>query len=250
MITGFETVKDGASIDASKYTIESAPKKYGMVATGWANIDNPAAAAVDGIYPTYEKDTDTTYTIEATNGTVKYPGTQTFAYYNDRVVISAPATNGEQIFQYWQSADGSVFSYANKVSFLAFADVTFTAVYGDAPVDEKVVLFTAGGAPTVEDTTYNMHIMGAVYVPDGTTVKEIGVLLSASEMDAAAMKAGYEAGNGTVVKLKSTGAEANKQFIYTVKGIAKGNTRTALTYAILSDGTMVYGDVSYTECVE
>jgi len=250
VITGFETVKDGETIDESKYTIESAPKKYGMVATGWANIDNPAAAAVDGIYPTYEKDTDTTYTIEATNGNVKYPGTQTFAYYNDRVVISAPATNGEQIFQYWQSADGSVFSYANKVSFLAFADVTFTAVYGDAPVDEKVVLFTAGGAPTVEDTTYNMHIMGAVYVPDGTTVKEIGVLLSASEMDAAAMKAGYEAGNGTVVKLKSTGAEANKQFIYTVKGIAKGNTRTALTYAILSDGTMVYGDVSYTECVE
>lgn len=246
-LVGFEAVKDGASIDESKLV---APEKYGMIFKDWANIDNPAAAAIDGIYPIYEKDTTNTYTVNATNGTVQYPGTQTSAYYNDRVVISAPATSEGKIFQYWQSADGSIFSYSNRVSFLAFADVTFTAVYGDAPVDEKVVLFTAGGQPTVGESTYDMHVMGAVYVPDGTTVKEIGVLLSASEMDAAAMKAGYEANNGTVVKLRAKSAEANKQFIYTIKGIAKGQIRTALTYAILSDGTVVYGDASYTANVQ
>ena len=251
VIVDFANVKDGETFDATEFTTETAPKKYGMIAAGWANIENPAAAATEGIYPIYVKDADTQYTVTVSDGaTVKYPANQDYALYNDRVVISAPETNAAgETFAYW-TTNGSVFSYAKTISFLAYADASFEAVYTAEAVEEGQVIFTTGTTTSGDvEGKYNMHVIGGVMVPEGTVVKQIGILLSASAMDADAMKAAYAANNGSVVKLVVNGADVNKQFIYTIKNIALGQTRTALTYYVLGDGTIVYGDATFTACV-
>ncbi|MBQ5810004.1 MAG: hypothetical protein IIW23_00305, partial [Clostridia bacterium] len=214
----------------------------GMKFVGWANVDVPGAA----IYPIYEKTSDR-FTISATEGTVTYAAGQDYALFNDRIVVEAPTTNAEgEAFAYW-TANGDIFSYSNRISFLAFGNANFVPVYGDAEV--APIVFTDSVATIVagtEEGKYKMQVMGAVQVPEDVTVKEIGILLSASAMDAAQMKAGYEANDGTVKKLVASNAVAGKQFTYGINNIAAGKTRTALTYAILSDGTVVYGN---TTCV-
>ncbi len=240
-IIDFAEVKAGETIDQG--SLPAVPSKYGMIGK-WANVENPAAMATQGLYPTYEKDTSKQYTVTVPEGaTVTYPGTQDYALYNDRVVVEAPATNAEgQVFAYW-TANGSKFSTSTRISFLAFGDMNMEAVYADAAAEDGVLAYTNTTAITTDNgDTFSMHVMGAVYAPEGTEITEIGVLLTNENADAATIIENYEAEAANVKAMKVASAEANKQFTLTINKIAKGQTRAALTYAVLSDGTVVYGD--------
>ena len=92
-----------------------------------------------------------------------------------------------------------------------------------------------------------MQVMGVVDAGENE-VTEIGILLSASEMTAEELKAGYEANNGTVYKMASS-ATNGRQFLYTVKNIATNRTRCATVYAIVN-GELVVGDAVTCVTVE
>jgi len=234
----------GEPIDEAE--LPEGPARHGYTFTGWANFDNPAAYEVSGIVPTYEKDTTTDYTVETNPETevdvnVIIPSGQEKPYYNDRVTLSAPATNASgQKFAYW-SINGSKFSYASIISFLVFDDLDITPVYADEVEENPVVIYTNTSTNYVLDgTTWNMQVMGVVKA-ENVEVTELGILLAASEMTAEEMKAGYAANDGTVYKMAATTATNGRQFLYTVKGIALDRTRCATVYAII-DGELVVGD--------
>ena len=234
-------VEDGLTMAEAGITMPTASERFGYKFVGWSNEALGVHADIV-VVPLYEKDTDTTYEVNAdADVEINLPAEQEKAYYNDRAVLAAPAENeAGQKFAYWR-VNGSIFSYSNEISFLVFDDLDIEAVYADEAVADPVVVYTnTADNYIINGTKWNMQVMGVVSVV-GKEVTEIGVLLSASEMTAEELKAGYEANDGTVFKMVSAKAEASRQFLYTIKGIAMNTTRCATTYAII-DGVMVVGD--------
>ena len=236
----------GEPIDES--ALPAAPERMGYTFTGWANFDNPAAYEVSGIVPTYVKDTTTEYEV-ATNPEseveveVTLPAGQEKPYYNDRITLSAPATNeAGQKFAYW-TINGSKFSYASTISFLVFDELDITPIYADEVEENPVVIYTNTAINYVlNGTKWNMQVMGVVDAGEAE-VTEVGILLSASDMTAEELKAGYEANNGTVYKMTASAASNGRQFLYTVKNIALDRTRCATVYAVIN-GELVVGEAA------
>ncbi len=229
------------------------PTRHGYKFAGWENIELPDAYEALGVKALYTKDTETTYEV-APNPEVEVdvnvvlPAGQDKPYYNDRITISAPKVNAEgQKFSYWK-INGAKFSTSARLSFLVFDEMDIVPVYADEVEETPVLVYTNPSRNyVIKNGKWNFQIMGVVEAGDAE-VTEIGVLLSASEMDAETLRDTYkaetEAGveKRTVVKQAVSGATNGRQFLFTFTGIAYGQTRCATTYAILSDGTMVIGD--------
>ena len=79
----------------------------------------------------------------------------------------------------------------------------------------------------------------------GKEITEIGILLAAGEYTAEEMTDG----TATTVKLVAAKATNGRQFVYTIKDIAYGKARTAITYAVI-DGVTYYSDASCVGFVE
>ena len=236
-------INPGADITSK---LPANPSRHGYVFTGWENIENPAAYEVFGLTALYEKDTTTEYAVapspEAeTDIQIKLPENKTTAYYNDRVTLRAPAVNAAgQKFAYW-NINGSKFSFSKTLSFLVFDELNIEAVYADEVEENPVVIYTnTADNYVIDGTKWNMQIMGVVSAGE-KEVTEIGILLGASAMTAEQLKAGYEANDGTVYKMVADNAVADRQFLFTIKGIAMDRTRCATTYAII-DGELVIGE--------
>ena len=235
-------VADGLTLEAAGIEMPSL-NRLGYIHIGWTNV----AIAVTNdmvITPVFEKDTTTLYDIVADENVevdVSVPDGQQKFYYNDRVTIVAPSTNDAgQRFAYWD-VNGDKFSYSRSISFLLFDNLDIKPVYADA-IEEKPIVYTNTNPKyTLNVNKWNMQVMGVVSAEDAN-VKEIGILISASEMDTQAMLNGYKANNSTVYKCVASNSVNNRQFIYTVKNIKLGQTRCATTYAILADGTMIVSD--------
>ena len=242
-IIGDVTVNSDSIINGSK--IPDAPIKYGYNFIGWSyDFTQPIMSDIV-VTPLYEKNTASTYEISVSDGTiVESPNGSNKTYYNDRVKLQAAAEKDGKAFSYWK-ANGGIFSYSNEISFLAFGDAEFEAVYG-AEVENQYVVFTDSN-PTVSDYNtgkYDMHVMGVVSAA-GKEVSEIGVLLAAGEYTAEEMIDG----TARTIKLVSTKATNGRQFVYTIKNIAYDNARTAIVYAVI-DGVTYYSDASCTALVE
>ena len=219
--------------------IPAVPARYGYTFIGWSyDFAQPIMSDLV-VTPLYEKNTKKEYTITAPSDVeIIPPSEQNKYYYNDRVKLQAPAEKDGEAFSYW-TANGGIFSYSNEISFLAFGDAEFEAVYG-VETENKFVAFTDSN-PTVTDHgngKYDMHVMGVVFGA-GKDVDEIGILLAAGEYTAEEMIDG----TATTVKLVSTKASEGRQFVYTVKNIAYDKARTAIVYAVI-DGVTYYSDAS------
>jgi len=235
-------VENGATVDVN--ALPAAPNRYGYEFKGWSNAD---MEIVDNIVmvPTYEK-AATKYYVTAPEGvTVTYPNGQDFAYFDDKVKVSVPDTNSEGTpFAYWE-ANGDIFRYNDaSTAFLVFGDVTLNPVYSAEEMNAPVIFTNPTPIITENaDGSINMHVMGAVNVPEGAgEVTEIGIVLAAGEWTAEEVIDGTA---GTTFMLKSAKAKNNRQFVYTIKNIAAGQVRTAVTYAVI-DGVTYYGNVSCT----
>ena len=233
----------GSVVPAGK--VPAAPNRYGYEFIGWSyDLSQPV---VDNmvVVPLYEKDIELASVVSVSEGAeIRLPENQEDCFYNDRVTIIAPAEKSGEAFAYWR-ANGGIFSYSNEISFLAFGDAEFEAVYG-AETEHQYVVFT-DSKPTVTNHgngKYDMHVMGVVSAV-GKEVSEIGILLAAGEYTAEEMIDGTAA----TVKLVSEKATGGRQFAYTIKNIAYDKARTALVYAVI-DGVTYYSDVSCTALVE
>ena len=246
-------IEDGMTIAEAGITMPTASARHGYTFTGWTNEDIGIFSDMV-ITPLYEKDTTTEYEV-ATNPEseveieVKLPAEQEKAYYNDRVTLTAPATNeAGQKFAYW-NINGSKFSYSSTISFLVFDELDITPIYADEVEENPVVIYTnANDNFVMNGNKWNLQVMGVVDAGENE-VTEIGILLSASEMTAEEMKAGFDANDGTVVKMAANAAVNGRQFLYTVKNIATNRTRCATVYAIVN-GELVVGDAVTCVTVE
>ncbi|MBQ5810290.1 MAG: hypothetical protein IIW23_01770, partial [Clostridia bacterium] len=161
--------------------------------------------------------------------------------------ISAPKVNAEgQKFSHWM-VNGAKFSTSARLSFLVFDELTIVPVYADEVEETPVLVYTNPSENyVIKNGKWNFQIMGVVEAGEAE-VTEIGVLLSASKMDAETLRDTYkaetEAGveKRTVVKQAVSGAVNGRQFLFTFTGIAFDRTRCATTYAIIN-GEMVIGD--------
>ena len=236
-------VATGEAIEES--LVPAAPGRYGYIFIGWSYDTNIPVFADMVISALYEKDTTKTYTITFPEGTsTSFPEGQTTFYYNDRVKFKAPRLKDGKEFSYWK-ANGGIFSFSKKTSFLTFGNIELEAVYGEEP-ENDFIIFT-DSKPTItdhEDTAkYDMHVMGVVSTA-GKEVSEIGVYLAAGEYTAEEMTNG----TATTVKLVASKAVNDRQFVYTIKNIAYDKARTAIVYAVI-DGVTYYSDTSCTALI-
>ncbi len=230
--------ENGEKIPAE--ALPAAPDRYGYEFKGWANTELAITGNVVAT-PVYEKAADKFQVFVPYEATVTYPNNQDYVLYDDRVTITTPETDGlGNPFAYWE-ANGDIFRYNRTTSFLVFGNMEMNAVYS-ADTFEATVVYT-NTMPIVSDNgngTFNMHVMGAVSVPEGVNVTEIGIVLAAGEWTAAEVINGTA---GTTYKLPLSSPQVNRQFLYTIKNIARGQIRTAVTYAVI-DGVTVYSNAA------
>ena len=112
-------------------------------------------------------------------------------------------------------------------------------VHGQAAAKRALEIAAAGG-----------HAMLMVGPPgSGKTMLASRLPTIMPEMTAEEMKAGFDANDGTVVKMAANSAVNGRQFLYTVKNIATNRTRCATVYAIVN-GELVVGDAVTCVTVE
>jgi len=120
----------------------------------------------------YVKDTSDTFTLSVTNGT----GSGTYDY-NQEVTVVADAPSGEDVFSHWEDGNGQVVSLSSSYTLTVLENRTLVAVYDtSAPTDSPLV--------SIQDLElrdgYHSYV-SQIYVPDGFTVLEYGVVTSGSE---------------------------------------------------------------------
>ncbi len=233
--------------------VPTVTKRIGYVLTGW---DRPVNVGIysDTVYTAqYAKDTSKQYTVKlddttaAMGATISYPAnvTETTVRFDDRIKITAPTVNSEgEVFDFWKDENGCKIANSHTFSFLANGNVTLTAVYSVTKSTADPFIYNTENAVIYDNGngTFNMSVIWRTAVPSGITVKETGIILGKTN-DVAVLKAN---GEGTF-KLVHSGDGTNRTLSYTVNNIKEGASRYALPYAVLSDGTTIYGVVASKE---
>ncbi len=229
----------GDAANSAVPTIDTLRPGYQFV--GWDGYDDEGIYIDTTVEAVYTSDPNVTYTVSYTVG----DSTTTNNYkFDNRVTISAPATNSEgQVFSKWVDAKGVTVSNSTTFSFLVSGNIALRAVYAAskediAPyiyvTDEPIITTNANG-------TWNLSVVWRTAMSGDVTVKETGILLG-KDVDKANLILWDGATQANTFKMKHNNTATNKTAIYTVRNIKAGETRTALPYAILSNGDVIYGE--------
>ena len=229
----------GAAANSVSPTINTLRPGYKF--EGWTEYDDEGIYIDTTVEAVYTSDPNVTYTVSYTVG----DNTTTNNYkFDNRVTISAPATNSEgQVFSKWVDAKGVTVSNSTTFSFLVSGNIALRAVYAAAKediapyiyvTDEPIITTNANG-------TWNLSVVWRTAMSGDVTVKETGILLG-KDVDKANLILWDGATQANTFKMKHNNTATNKTAIYTVRNIKAGETRTALPYAILSNGDVIYGE--------
>ena len=201
---------------------------------------------------TFDKDTDgdytytISYTVNTTNGedTDGMTTTKQNLHFDDAVTITAPATNDAgQEFSKWVDDKGVTVSYKQSFTILANGDLSLRAVYASDKANIGAHIY-ATDEPIIKNNdngTWNMSVVWRIEITEDVKLVETGILYGRDVEQANLILLGDKAQAGTA-KVKHSNTDANRTAMYTVKNIASGETRTALPYAILSNGDVIYGE--------
>ncbi len=230
----------GATADSVSSSVDTLRPGYTFLR--WAGNDSDDEIYLDTAFEAvYEKSDDLTYTISYTVGENTVSENYKF---DDRVTISADAVNSKgQKFSKWVDAKGVTVSNSRAFSFLASGNLSLKAVY--ATEKEAIGAFLyATEEPIIttnDNGSWNMSIVWRTAVPEGVEVKETGILLG-KDVDKANLILWDGVTQANTFKMKHSNTSTNKTAMYTVKNIASDAVRTALPYAILSNGDVIYGE--------
>ncbi len=159
--------------------------------------------------------------------------------FDDRVTVEAPASYSDDVntvvFDKWVDANGNTVSNSHKFSFLASGSIVLEAVYAESKSEVSPFIYNSTSAIVADNgSKWNMSVTWSVNVPAGTTIKETGIVLAATETT-------MEVGAANTFAMKHSSVGTGKTLMYTVNNIADGATRYARPYAVLADGTVIYG---------
>ena len=223
--------------------------RHGYNFLGWGNETTESVYLDRTFTAIYEKSGETaytvTYTVNTTDGEDTDAMTTTTTYqFDDLAVITAPETNDAgQVFSKWVDERGADFSDKATCYFLVGGDVTVRAVYADT--DEVIgAKIYANNDPIIkanDNGTWNMSVVWRTEVPDGITVAETGILLG-KEVDKPNLVLWDTKTQSGTYKFKHSNTDTNRTAMYTIKNIPAAAVRTALPYAVLSNGDIIYGE--------
>lgn len=176
-----ETLYVDAGSTINTDDIPALPSRTGYTVTGWSSQVNSVITEDTVIWALYEKNSDYTFNVTSTNGTITYPGSKTAANFEDLITATAPAEENGIPFSHWE-IDGVRVSASNPYYFRASGSVELTAVYStDSEETPGVFLNTSAILTKVTDTTFKFSMIGQSYIPDGYTLVEAGMLLAAGD---------------------------------------------------------------------
>ena len=174
--------------------------------------------------------------LKVTNGTivsgaenVSQDGTIGTAAEKTIVTVKANDPAEGQVFQYW-TADGGIVSYDAEYSFyyMEKENLALEAVYGEtAPEVTALIRITESDA---DPDTLKVSFVSERNLPEGSTIKSHGILLSSNEMDEESFVIG-----GKGVKRTSAATKGlNGTYKVNIK-VKKGATLYARGYVIYTD---------------
>lgn len=227
---------------ANSVSTTLATLRPGYTFTGWSGHDSTEQIYIDTVYEaTFVKSDELDYTVSWTvNGQTQ---TKTGVKFDDKITITAPRENNGQVFVKWVDGKRKTVSDNPTFSFLASGSISLTAVYADSKEDiDPYIYMTDEPVITVNDNgTWNMSVIWRTAMPKGVTIMETGILLGTDEEKAGLVFWDGKTQSGTA-KMQHNNTAANKTAMYTVKNIKADNVRTALPYARLSTGAVIYAD--------
>ena len=204
----------------------------------------------------YEGTAQTTWKIVPPEVTVKInsqPITQAYSY-NNSLTVTAPKAESGKKFSHWE-VDGNKVSYSETYSFIVKESVDLIPVYVD---DETAVEQQAVLNLKTSQTTYNskkaIEYTFTHSIPNGYTVKEVGLLYATNKLAGAdTTKSGYATMNLTTSEsatalgvadvesaVKNNTSGKVKKYVASYKNLngtvtfsyALGDNTTAYTYAV------------------
>lgn len=210
---------------ASAVKVPENPYVAGYTFSGWYNNGEKTDLTSQSDV-TVDKDTrftagfelnDNTYTV-----TVNNKDLETKYKYNEKVTVTAPASENDGEFAYWMR-DGKIVSYNETYSFYVSANTSLTAVFSSEPVEEDVVITMTD--PIVIQDGNRIAFYSERNVPSKYTVKETGIILA---KDA----------NFTNPITSVANSKANKgQYTVRLKNVQEGSTWYAKAYVVYTDGS-------------
>ena len=213
----------------------TAPAIYGYTFKGW-NVDT-AQAVTDNItvQATYEKNTETKYTVTVTD-TAGNVTTSENLVFDQKIVL----TDAEGKTAAWE-VDGKVVGYGTSVTLYVCGNMNVKAIAeateADAVVNLGVVAesgsFTVFGRVV---STKNISKVGVIFA--SKTAYNGGLKDSTDWLtDVKNLPDNY-------YKMTEIANPTAGDFMSTLTNVKTGATRYAVSYAVLEDGTVLYGDVA------
>ena len=231
----------GAAANSVSPTINTLRPGYKF--EGWTEYDDEGIYIDKTVEAVYIADPNVTYTVSCTVG----DNTTTNNYkFDNRVTISADATNDKgEVFSKWVDAKGATVSNSRNFSFLVSGNIALKAVYAKTKEDIAPYIYVTD-EPIItwnddDEETWNLSVVWRTAMSGDVTVKETGILLG-KDVDKAHLILWDGKTQENTFKMKHNNTATNKTAVYTVKNIKAGETRTALPYAILSNGDVIYGE--------
>ncbi len=213
----------------------TAPAIYGYTFKGW-NVDT-AQAVTDNItvQATYEKNTETKYTVTVTD-TAGNVTTSENLVFDQKIVL----TDAEGKTAAWE-VDGKVVGYGTSVTLYVCGNMNVKAIAEATEADAVVNLgvVAEGGSFTVFGrvvSTKNISKVGVIFA--SKTAYNGGLKDSTDWLtDVKNLPDNY-------YKMTEIANPTAGDFMSTLTNVKTGATRYAVSYAVLEDGTVLYGDVA------
>ena len=231
----------GAAANSVSPTINTLRPGYKF--EGWTEYDDEGIYIDKTVKAVYIPDPDKKYTVSYTVGKETVEEVKLF---DNRVTISADATNDKgEVFSKWVDAKGATVSNSRNFSFLVSGNIALKAVYAKTKEDIAPYIYVTD-EPIItwnddDEETWNLSVVWRTAMSGDVTVKETGILLG-KDVDKAHLILWDGKTQENTFKMKHNNTATNKTAVYTVKNIKAGETRTALPYAILPNGDVIYGE--------
>lgn len=210
-------LKDGTAV------LPAVPERFGYVSGEWQEYNWSEVNGDLNVYANYVKE-ETTYTIDVVGGTAS----STTVKFEDMVTLTATDAN----FKAWK-INGVIVSTDATYTLYATDDMTVEAVT-EAPTASSATVQLGGTA--VVGGKFRLTAIGNVYVADGETFVEAGIVYSITADDEDTLTIGAAGVGKKISSIREAG-----QFMYTLTGAPEKTEIFVRSYVITknAEGNLV-----------